>query len=255
MKNLITFLLGFILITPPAHAGGFFEINDDFHWNMPELDTARNETYLSVREKNMILEINVMRRHPDQYVHFIETHIQNVKKTMQAMGPNSGGTSTVTSTINGVTTVTTFNQEDTFKEELNASQNLITRLKTLKPGQLKVLKPLPCIFKAASAHGKFCKQSGELDHIGLNGSTPWDRITAACNQLKWGNENLTGGQKSVRQAAIDLLVDAGIPGYGHRENVLDPDWEFVSVYESGAIGDYPTTWIQNYGSSSARTHE
>jgi uncharacterized protein YkwD len=44
---------------------------------------------------------------------------------------------------------------------------------------------------------------------------------------EFGNENIAGNSMEIvtaRDIVIQLLVDSGIPGYGHRYNLLDPAW-------------------------------
>ena len=34
---------------------------------------------------------------------------------------------------------------------------------------------------------------------------------------------------TARDIVIQLLVDSGIPGYGHRYNLLDPAWTYLRL--------------------------
>ena len=87
-----------------------------------------------------------------------------------------------------------------------------------------------------------------LGHRGSDGSWPWDRIKEYSYRMKDGNENLAGAfpQPTVRQVVIQLLIDAGIPNYGHRHNLLNPKWTNVACYSGGLkAGMYQ--WIQDFG--------
>ena len=65
-----------------------------------------------------------------------------------------------------------------------------------------------------------------------------------------GNENIAGrygyATSTPRDIVIQLLIDAGIPGYGHRYNMLDPLWTFVAcrTEKYRSRGDW---WIQDFG--------
>lgn len=61
-----------------------------------------------------------------------------------------------------------------------------------------------------------------------------------------GNENLTGGKKTVRLSVIRLLVDSGIPGRGHRNNMLNPAWTHVACYYNEKVGNIENNWVQNF---------
>ena len=61
-----------------------------------------------------------------------------------------------------------------------------------------------------------------------------------------GNENLVGGQITARMSVIQLLIDSGIPGRGHRYNILNPIWTHVGCYYNGKIGNIEHNWVQNF---------
>jgi uncharacterized protein YkwD len=71
--------------------------------------------------------------------------------------------------------------------------------------------------------------TGAVGHQGSDGSTP---STRANRHGTWGralSENVSYGKREARDAVIQLLVDDGVPGRGHRRNLLDPDMRFVGV--------------------------
>ena len=70
--------------------------------------------------------------------------------------------------------------------------------------------------------------------------------TALDAQGPMANENLCGGSNTAREAVIQLLIDQGIPGYGHRHNMLDPAWKYIGCYFVGQITDMPDNWVQNF---------
>lgn len=66
--------------------------------------------------------------------------------------------------------------------------------------------------------------------------------------MSFGNENIAGKypEPSPRDVVIQLLIDSGIPGYGHRYNLLDPQWEYGACV-SGGMHEGMYWWIQNFG--------
>ena len=64
----------------------------------------------------------------------------------------------------------------------------------------------------------------------------------------FGNENIAGNSKvstNARDIVIQLLIDSGIPGYGHRYNLLDAGWTHVAC--KGELYKGMHWWIQNFG--------
>ena len=59
-----------------------------------------------------------------------------------------------------------------------------------------------------------------------------------------GNENLVGGEKSVRILVIQLLIDSGISSRGHRYNMLDPSWKYIGCY--GYKSEEMYNYVQNF---------
>jgi uncharacterized protein YkwD len=186
------------------------------------IDTARDEDYMTEREKDMIKEINLIRSNPKGYIAIVETYIENQKKMRSQI--TSG-----------------FEYMD---EEIKTAHELIKELE--KTPKLSILLPHKGLYKAAKLHGEEGKKRGKLDHQSKNGDWPWDRILEHA-VLKNGGENLVGGLENVREAVLVLLVDSGIEGRGHRKALLTPDWIYVACYEVGTVGDMPFYWVQNFG--------
>ena len=132
-------------------------------------------------------------------------------------------------------------------EEVKALTTLVNDLKKLKP--LSVLKPDSGIYNAAKKHAKDQHEhEWQLGHTGSDGSHPWDRITTFSPTMAFGNENIAGNSKdpiSAREIVIQLLVDSGIPGYGHRYNLLNPSWTYVGCKGENFKGMW--WWIQDFG--------
>jgi uncharacterized protein YkwD len=186
-----------------------------------KLNTAKNEAYLTAVEKRMVLEINFVRAYPKVYA-------QVVARYLADKSAKDGGLD---------------------QAEYEAGLDLMDTLKHMAPAS--ILTPMQCIYDAAKVHGLDCAKRKILAHEGSDGSDPWDRILKKCTDLQMGNENLAGNAaENPRVPVMELLIDDGIPGYGHRYNMLDASWKYVGVYRAtGERTTYYTmyNWVQNFG--------
>jgi uncharacterized protein YkwD len=96
--------------------------------------------------------------------------------------------------------------------EKAAANELIRELKKLKT--LDTLSYSPELYELAKAHGGWMKKN--------------DRFAHSKNKQA---ENLVSGNEDVTFAVIDLLIDDGIPGRGHRKNLLNPAFRKVACFE------------------------
>jgi uncharacterized protein YkwD len=214
------------------------------------LNTAKNCQYMKPEEREMIYEINRVRSNPRSYLQYLEPLLESQKKNIKAngKGPKNYSVSYITETHNGKE----IKKTDTvwhyiYEEEMRALTTLIADLKKMKP--LSVLKPDSGIYKAAQRHvADQNAHQWSLMHTGTDGSKPWDRIRQCSPMMEYGNENLAGKypQATARDIVLLLLIDSGIPGYGHRYNMLDAGWTHVACATPGLeAGMY--RWIQNFG--------
>jgi uncharacterized protein YkwD len=217
---------------------------------MDSLNTAKNCGYMSADEKEMIYEINRVRCNPQSYLQYIEPQLAEARKILKNSGKGYKNYSLTysTRTTGGkeIKTVDT-NWHYSNEEQVKALSTLISDLKKLK--KFSPLQPDSGIYKAAR------KQANDEDahdwtliHTGSDGSEPWDRITTFSPSMSFGNENMAGRSgmmHSPRDFVIQLLIDSGIPGYGHRYNLLDPKWTHVACIITNYKG---MDWcIQNFG--------
>ncbi len=170
--------------------------------------------YMSTEEYSMIKEINLLRSNPALYI----PYVREFKREQNAKG------------------WTVYNE---------SIKDLIQELRSTAP--LGALHPAECMYRAAKGHGDDLKVIGSANHIGTNGSWPWDRVKKSCPDFHDGNENLVGGPETVRNAVILLLIDHGIATKGHRENLLNPYWTHVVCHKVGDLGTMPNVWVQKFG--------
>ena len=90
------------------------------------------------------------------------------------------------------------------------------------------------------------KTHGFIAHDGSDGKEPHDRMKAACGTVSTSGENIGGGDETIRGKVIELLLDEGITGRGHRRTLLDKDWTHVGVHYVKKVGLIEDVWIQNF---------
>ena len=96
----------------------------------------------------------------------------------------------------------------------------------------RALNPLtfsPGLAHAARDHAEDQGPSGGIGHAGTDGSRTTDRIS---RYGTWGGsaaENIAYGSETARDVVIDLLIDDGVAGRGHRANILDADARFAGA--------------------------
>ena len=214
------------------------------------LNTAKYCQYMTAIEREMIYEINRVRSSPKSYIQYLQPMLTYAKDKLETFGKGDKNYSLTftSSTKNGkeIKTVdTTWHYMNV--EEVKALTTLIDDLKKLKP--LSVLKPDSGIYNAAKKHANDQNDhEWKLMHTGSDGSDPWDRIISFSPSMSFGNENIAGNSKKIitaRDIVIQLLIDDGIPGYGHRYNLLNPSWTHVACKEELFMDMH--WWIQNFG--------
>ncbi len=214
------------------------------------LNTARRCAYMTKEERDMICEINLVRSNPQAYIQYIMPMLDNAKKDLvrNGKGAKNYSLTITTTTRNGHLQKkidTTWNYVN--EENVKALNSLIRDLKRSK--KLSVLQPDSGIYRAAKSYAADQHaHEWTLMHTGSDGSNPWDRISQFSPSMSDGNENIAmmSGTPAVRDIVILLLVDAGIPGYGHRYNMLDPHWTHAGcTAENYKSMNY--WWLQEFG--------
>ncbi len=172
--------------------------------------------YMTIEEKAMIDEINILRADPRAYIQYVDAYIQDF------LADESWDFSAK-------------------QAEKNAGQELIRQLSVMPP--LSILKPDEALYKVAMRHGKDMKASKMIRHRGTDDSFPADRIQDSTRFI--GSENLAAGGRSIRESLIMLLVDSNDRvGRNHRKTILNPVWEYLACYDAGTVNDIPNAWVQ-----------
>ena len=175
---------------------------DSDKWDIEKLDTARNVDYLSVIEKDVVLEMNKARSNPALYAQlYLEPRIKKFSGKIY-----DGNLMT--------------------NEGVNAVNDCISVMKKTKA--LALLIPERGLSLAAQKHSSTQGETDQTGHTGVDGSTPFTRIQKYVT-YKAAGENISYGSKSGRDIVVQLLIDDGVPSRGHRKNILSKDFSSTGV--------------------------
>ncbi|MDX9882530.1 MAG: CAP domain-containing protein [Prolixibacteraceae bacterium] len=190
----------------------FFQTNWD-----GKLNTGLDAGYMSPTEKAVLFEINKVRNNPvryaDEYLEPMKTYYNGNKLAYPGQMP------IITS------------------EGRKALDECLRFLKNA--GTVSPLQPDKGLFMAARDHVNDQQKNGGIGHFGKDSSKPVDRIERYGNWDVSAAENIAYGIDDARKVVISLLIDDGVPGRGHRTNLLNPSFTVVGI----SLGNHP-----DYGS-------
>jgi len=215
-------------------------------WINEKLNTAAHAVYMLPQEREMMYELNRLRSDPPRYAQlFIKKQLADAQVLLQTSGKGGTNYSVATSYRDNrpYKTDTIFHYVN--EENYHALQTLYDTLMQMRP--LPILFPDKGIYQACRKHAADQVATKSLSHQGTDGSWPWERIKAANPSMRDGNENLACGPPVARAIVLQLLVDAGISDYGHRYNMLQPQWTHAACFMVKERIGGCTWWIQNFG--------
>ena len=109
------------------------------------------------------------------------------------------------------------------------------------------LKIAAALINSARDHANETGAAGAIGHQGVHGSTLDQRISRYASWEGSVSENLYYGSADAREIVVQLLIDKGVPGRGHRRNILDPKMAEAGVavrphirYGSICVMDFAT---------------
>lgn len=126
------------------------------------------------------------------------------------------------------------------------AQGLYDQLVKMEPvGKLELDETLQ---KAAQWFADDHARSGKTGHIGSDGSRMDQRIDRAGGEFRTMAENCSYELADARDVMLGLLIDEGIPGFGHRKNILNPAYSHMGAGKSSREGvPYGTAIVIDYG--------
>jgi hypothetical protein len=190
-----------------------FSFNPNSRWNVNELNTAINSTFLTDFEKEVIFEINKLRSNPAKYASDYIEPLKNGYDGKKFYYPGDKALMT--------------------KEGVKALIECVRVLKKLNPSP--ILSPSRGLSLAANDHVRDQSQTGATGHKGHDRSGFRNRIERFGEWSISIAENITYGNVTARQAVIYLLIDDGIMSRGHRKNFMNKNFNTIGV----ATGTHP----------------
>lgn len=163
-------------------------------------------SYLSKLELAVLEELNLARMYPQTYAKLLEDYRATFEGNVaKRQGKNSIATNEGTAAVD----------------------EAIRALKAQSP--LDALRPSQGMSRAAKDHAKDIGGRGAISHNGQDGSAPADRISRYGTWETTAGENISFGMDSGRGVVIQLIVDDGVPGRGHRINIYNPEFQRVGI--------------------------
>lgn len=175
-------------------------------WPAGLLNTAAEAAYLSDEEKNMVLAMNLIRYDPAKYA---ELYVKTTLEYFRDKEYHYPDLDIIFLTREGQAPVL----------------ELYEALQSTSP--LPLFKPSEGLSRAAKSHARYQERTGELGHEGQGGMRA--RIEREGRWLNRIAENIAYGNPSAHHAMLSLMVDDGVPGRGHRVNMLNPAYMVVGV--------------------------
>ena len=177
------------------------------------VDTTQGADYLNDVERQVIIEINMVRADPAEYARTYLVPLRKYYKGSLLSYP-------------GETVIRT-------SEGPRALEECIQRLLSAKP--VRMLSPKQGLSKAARDQARDQAKSGKTGHTGSDGSTADARVSRYGTWDQAMGEVIDYGNTQARRIVASFLIDDGVASRGHRKNLLDPDFGTVGV----AVGPHP----------------
>ncbi|MBX7152833.1 hypothetical protein K1X84_14485, partial [bacterium] len=164
-------------------------------------------SYLSNLEKQVVRELNEVRRNPKGYAKYVAA----LKKYFNGKLMTIPGEDASIMTNEGVSAV-----NECYDFLMNAEP-------------IDTLRPSKGLSQAAEDHAEDQGPTGETGHDGSDGSSPFERIERYGQWLSTAGENIDYGNDDARRIVLSLLIDDGVPSRGHRENIFNTAFKVVGV--------------------------
>jgi hypothetical protein len=170
-------------------------------------DTIAHAEYLREIERQIIIEINMVRTDPSEYArkYLVPMRAYYHNRVLQFPGEIA------------IATVEGRRALDECIKELQAYKSLLP------------LSPKKGLVLAARDHAKDQERTGATGHTGSDGSTMKSRLNRYGKCHISAGENIAYGNKEARRIVTSLLIDDGVSSRGHRRNLLDSTFKFVGV--------------------------
>lgn len=130
-------------------------------------------------------------------------------------------------------------------QSTGAVREAIRFLERAKP--LPPLDHSPGMSLGARAHVQDLGPRGGRGHYGSSGSTPFQRINRHGQWLGRAGENIYYGQRNARGVVCALIVDEGVAGRKHRQNIFSRAYTVAGVAH-GAHASFGAMCVMDFAS-------
>lgn len=176
----------------------------------------------TISANSMLVELNYARQNPDKIILILDSMKQYYNGLKYQ--------------VPGKTTILT-------QEGLTAVNDAIEFLKSQsKVGALTLSTGLT---KAAQDHINDCGPKGLVQHEGSDNSSPFDRMNRYGSWSGTAGENIAFGSETARDIVIQLIIDDGVDGRGHRTNLYRSQYNVVGL-AFGTHTKYRTMAVQDF---------
>ena len=176
-------------------------------WKNEDIDTTEGADYLSDVERQVIVEINMLRTDPAQYAASFVEPLRKYYHGMLLERPREIAIRT--------------------KEGVRALDECVKELASTKA--VGILSPKKGLALAARDHARDQAKTGSTGHTGSDRSTASDRMNRYGKWNLSAGENIDYGNGQARRIVLSFLIDDGVPSRGHRKNLMDGNFNFVGV--------------------------
>ncbi|MDR3172371.1 MAG: CAP domain-containing protein [Treponema sp.] len=200
-------------------------------WDLALLDTARDVDYLTRAEKDVILELNMVRSDPRKYADlYIKPRIAYFNGNLFSEPGRSIGLMT--------------------NEGATAVEECYQALINMQP--VPLLYPEQGLSLAAKDHVLDTGKTGRVGHTSSDGSTMGGRLNRYGKWAGSAGENISYGNDRARDIVVQLLIDDGVSSRRHRTNNMSEVFTCIGVavgkhagYGSMCVLDFAGTYTGN----------
>ncbi len=96
---------------------------------------------------------------------------------------------------------------------------------------------------AGLTHNVDMASNNFFDHVGSDGSLPWDRVGAQGYSWNWVGENIAAGYPDVSS-----VFDGWMNSPGHKANILNANFQEMGLSHISGVGEWGHYWTQVFAS-------
>lgn len=134
-------------------------------------------------------------------------------------------------------------------EDLDSLQEALAFLERQRP--LPPLKPSEALAAAARSHASAQGRTWDVGHVSPGGETLGERLHAHGVWAGLAAEDISYGYRDPREVVRQLIVDSGVPGRGHRQNIFGAHYSEAGV-SCGGHREYGSMCVIDFAGALVR---